>query len=139
MGMGPMSHLPAAALALLLLLSVPAVAGCGEDSDEGSGSSPDAPVSTTVPDAGGGSIPDLPRNEDPAAVRCTGPPRGTFDATEIVGESLAEAERAAQREGCSVREVQRDGEGLAVTDDYRPDRVNVATEDGEVTRIVSLG
>jgi hypothetical protein len=138
MGMGPMPNLPPAALALAVLLLVPAVAGCGESSGEGAGGSPDAPISTTVPGPGGG-IPDLPRNEDPAAVQCTGPPRGVFDATEVVGESLAEAERAARREGCSVREVKRDGKGLAVTDDFRPDRVNVATEGGEVTGIVSIG
>lgn len=126
------------ALALALLASPLLFAGCGEDDEEGAGS-PDAPASTTLPDPGDGTIPDLPRNEDPAAVQCTAPPEGVFDATEIVGESLQQAERAAQEQGCSVREVERDGEGLAVTEDFRPDRVNVTTENGDVTRIVSLG
>lgn len=126
------------ALALAVLLAPMLIAGCGDDDEEATGS-PDAPVSTTLPDGEDATIPDLPRNEDPSAVQCTGPPKGVFDATEIVGGSLQGAERAAQAEGCSVREVERDGEGLAVTEDFRPDRVNVATENGEVTRIVSLG
>lgn len=128
-------------LTLVAALVVSAAPGCGEDSEDGSDSDagPSAPTRTTVPDDGGGAIPDLPDNDDPAAVQCTGPPRGVFDATAIVGESLDLAERSARVEGCSIRVVERDGKPLAVTDDFRPDRVNVVVEDGEVTRIVSLG
>lgn len=129
------SRLTAVALAALLVPIL--LAGCGDDDD--AGGAPDAPASTTVPGGGDGAIPDLPQNDDPAAVQCTAPPKGVFDATRIVGESLQQAERAARERGCTVREVERDGEGLAVTEDYRPDRVNVATEDGDVTQIVSLG
>jgi hypothetical protein len=127
------------ALALAVLLVPLLIAGCGDDEEKGAAGSADAPASTTLPDGGDATVPDLPRNEDPSGVQCTAPPKGVFDATEIVGESLQGAERAAQAEGCSVREVERDGESLAVTEDFRPDRVNVATENGEVTRIVSLG
>lgn len=125
-------------LALLVLL---ALAGCGEESDSGSGtdpSPPDLPTATTSPD-GSGAIPDLPQNENPSAVRCTGPPRGVFDATEVIGEPIAPARRAARSEGCSIRVVERDGRPLAATDDFRPDRVNVATEQRLITRILSLG
>ena len=133
--MKPRAALPAVLLALLLL-------GCGDDSGSGgSGASPDsdAPASTTLPDDGGTTIPDLPRNDDPSAVRCTAPPQGVFDATAVVGLPLEKAEATAEQKGCSVRMVERDGEQLAVTQDFRPDRVNVAIRDGEVTRIVGIG
>jgi hypothetical protein len=139
--MGAMSARPLLPV-LCLAAAVVALthAGCGgNDSEEGDGRA-DTPTATTLPDSGGEpELPEMPRNEDPSRVECTGPPRGVFDATAVVGEPLAAAEAEAGIEGCSVREVIRDGEGLAVTEDYRPDRVNVATRDGDVTRIVSIG
>jgi len=101
---------------------------------------PDSPVSTTLdPSDTATTVPDLPENKDPSAVQCTGEPRGVFDATATVGESFDEAAQAAEAEGCLMREVIKDGKPLAATQDYRPDRVNVATENGQVTKIIDLG
>lgn len=80
----------------------------------------------------------MPDNKDPSAVQCTGDPQGVFDATAIVGDPYLEAEKAAVAKGCDLRVVERDGEPLAVTQDFRPDRVNVVVKDGDVTRIDGL-
>lgn len=117
--------------------------GCGDDDGSGegaeSGTGPDAVTSTNLDPAGDQTIPDLPVNTDPKRVQCTGPPEGVFDATSVVGSTLARAKEAAAEEGCQIRVAVRDGEPLALTQDYRPDRVNVAVEDGEVTEIIDIG
>ncbi len=92
-------------------------------------------ASTTLDPSGETTIPDLPKNNDPSAVQCTGAPKGVFDATAIVGEPYAQAREAAQAQGCDVRAVVKDGKPLAVTQDFRPDRVDVAVRDGDVVRI----
>lgn len=97
-----------------------------------------AVTSTDIDPGSGGEIPDLPDNDDPSAVQCTGAPEEVFDATAIVGEPLGEATRAARAAGCDVRVVIEDGEALAVTDDFRPDRINVVVADGAVERIEGL-
>ena len=136
---------PALVLALTVLALAPAPLGCGDDegssgdagTDTGGG---DAVTTTNLdPTDGEPAIPDLPQNDDPARVECTGEPGGVFDATAIVGESVAEAMRAARQQGCSIRVAVRNGEQLALTQDFRPDRVNVAVRDGEVIEIVDIG
>ncbi len=127
---------------LALVAGALAVAGCGDDAgdSEPATGSPDDVVSTTLDDPGGAAtIPDLPVNEDPAAVSCTAPPMGTFDATATVGGSLKDGRAAALEQGCSIRVAMRNGKGLALTEDFRPDRVNVAVESGEITEILSIG
>ena len=135
----------AALLFAALAIALPA---CGDeepaqptDSAVPPAASPDTPTSSppAEPPDGPATIPSLPDNDDPRAVICTGSPEAIFDATAIVGKSESEAAAAAEEEGCSVRVVERDGRALAVTEDFRPDRVNVVVEDGEVTEIVSLG
>ncbi len=49
------------------------------------------------------------------------------DAQVLVGMTLRQAEAEAEDRGWSVRVARRDGEDLAVTEDYSPTRVNVAT------------
>ncbi len=71
-------------------------------------------------------------------MQCTGPPQGVFDATATIGEPIAKAQAAAREKGCEIRIVIKDGKPLAVTDDYRPDRVNVATVNDKVTRITGI-
>jgi hypothetical protein len=39
----------------------------------------------------------------------------------------------------NIRVVEQDGNPLPVTMDYRPDRINVATSDGIITRVVNFG
>jgi hypothetical protein len=149
------------ALAAVAVAVALAMAACGDDSSSTStaaesggsttagmdvGAAPSAPsdsdgaVSTVVdPSDQATTIPELPDNEDPSAVQCTGEPKQVFDATATIGESLSAASDAASAAGCEIREVVKDGEQLAATQDFRPDRVNVATENGQVTKIVSIG
>lgn len=135
----PTSRALTALLAAVLLAAAGVALGaCGGDEVD----DPDTPVDAggpADPDEHDPDLPELPQNDDLERVQCTAEPQGVFDATEVVGESLADAEEAAAEEGCSVREVERDGESLAATQDFRPDRINVATEDGHVTAIVDLG
>lgn len=125
-----------------LALALPA---CGDEEPESSAppaaTSPDMPTSSppAEPPKGPTTVPELPDNDDLSAVICTAPPEGLVDATSIVGKSESAATRAAEEQGCSVRVVERDGRALAVTEDFRPDRINVTVEDGDVAEIISLG
>lgn len=136
---------------LLLLLTAAALTGCGDgdttstDPAGTTSAEPTAPAggdavtSTDLePGSGGAGIPDMPENDDPSAVQCTGAPKQVFDATAIVGEPIDEATRQARDAGCDVRVVVEDGKPLAVTDDFRPDRIDVVVSDGEVEKIDGL-
>ncbi len=61
----------------------------------------------------------------------------------IVDGSLAVSEEvfadAAATYGLEVRVVERDGEAMMVTEDYREDRINVAVVDGNVVAITGIG
>jgi hypothetical protein len=147
----PLAGRRAAVLLGPLLALGLALAACGDDEATQTGTAtggttavqPQPPgdggaVASTDIDPGSGGIPDLPDNDDPSAVQCTGAPEQVFDATAIVGRPLDEATRAARAAGCDVRVVIEDGEALAVTDDFRPDRINVVVADGTVERIEGL-
>jgi hypothetical protein len=62
-----------------------------------------------------------------------------FDESIVVGLSVEEAETAAEEAGFTVRIARQDGEDLALTMDFIPNRVNVEVEDGVVTGVVSVG
>lgn len=135
---------PALALGGLLLAALAAailLAACGDDADQTSTAAGNDAVTGTSLDPGSGEteVPTIADNTDPAAVVCSGPPQGTFDATAIVGEPIDAAEKAATEQGCAVRVAILDGEGQALTQDFRPDRVNVAVDDGTVTEIIDIG
>jgi len=87
--------------------------------------------------AGCGS--DAPDERSPGAGAASGPRCGALDTGRLVGRTEQEAAALAQDAGCTVRVVRRDGEGLFVTEDFRPDRINVAVRDGRVTAVESLG
>jgi len=53
-------------------------------------------------------------------------------AAKIVGLPEADAQATVSGAGVAWRVVARDGEGLAVTDDWSGNRVNVKIEDGKV-------
>lgn len=60
-------------------------------------------------------------------------PATTTLATRVVGMTEADATALVEGAGLTVRVVSRDGQALAVTEDYRVDRVNLTIEDGTVT------
>ena len=106
---------------LAVVLAITAPAGCGDDESETT--SPSSTETTTsqpalCPEAGGANALNI----------------GT-----LVGKAVDAASAAAEDHGCELRVVQEDGEDLAVTLDFNPDRINVAVEEGTITKIVSLG
>ena len=56
-------------------------------------------------------------------------------AWEYIGLSVEEAEAFALEHNMSFRVVEEDGEGLAVTMDYRPGRINATVEDNIVVSV----
>ncbi|MEO1061926.1 MAG: hypothetical protein AAFZ07_10940 [Actinomycetota bacterium] len=94
---------------LLSLVVVLGLAACGDD--DGASSDPAAPPTSA--------------SEDPSIAL----PRLTE----------AEADAWATERGLELRVVEVDGEPLAVTDDFREDRINVAIVDGVVTDVSGLG
>lgn len=66
------------------------------------------------------------------------------DVPDIIGATVPDATTTLEDADLTLRVVRRDGEDLAATADYVPDRVNVAVEtqdDGSeiVTEVVSVG
>lgn len=71
--------------------------------------------------------------------QCTrGVPEG-FELSDVEGKTLTEVESWAAGKDWTVRTVAVDGEPMAATMDYRPDRVNVQVEAGVVTRYCGNG
>jgi hypothetical protein len=90
----------------------------------------------------GGDDETTTSDDQTAAAICPAPetnPPDPFDANELVGMSLADAEDAARQHGCSVRVTERDGEQLPATLDLQPDRIGVAVTDDEVVAITGVG
>ena len=63
-----------------------------------------------------------------------------FEATarELIGLTESNAQNCVEQAGLTRRVVYRNGESLAVTLDYRPDRINISVEEGFVVD-VTLG
>ena len=59
-------------------------------------------------------------------------PAVAFGAT-IIGETEDDAIAAIAADGFEYRIAERDGEGFALTDDWRPNRINLTVNDGIVT------
>jgi hypothetical protein len=57
----------------------------------------------------------------------------------IVGLTVDEATTVLDQQALTIRVVRDDGADLPATADFRPDRVNVAVENGVITEVVSLG
>ncbi len=54
-------------------------------------------------------------------------------ADELVSKSEEEAQEATEQAGYTFRVIEREGEPLPATTDYRTDRINVVIEDGDIT------
>jgi hypothetical protein len=70
-----------------------------------------------------------------AGYRCPHGDDDGFRTRRLIGRTLPEAHRVAQRHDCSVRVVKRNGEYLVVTADYLPNRINVGVRHRTVTSI----
>lgn len=139
-------------LVLVAILSFGAV-GCSDSDEEGNADSGPASSSPVVerparavwcPDAydvvrererdrgngASGVTPRSPGDEPPPAKR--------FDARRILGLDLQRAEQVAAKSGCTVRVIRRDDEDLPRTDDLRPNRVNVTTQQGVVVELEGI-
>jgi len=62
---------------------------------------------------------------------------GDDRSASYVGLTIEDASARAEDEGLPWRIVHQDGEDLAVTDDYSPDRLNFSVEDGIVIAAVT--
>jgi hypothetical protein len=87
-----------------------------------------------------------PADPIPEAMRCPTPVHWpelrhakAIDARRLVGLRLDEARRLARAHRCSVRVYYLDGEPYEIFLDSRPYRINVAIDDGIVTRVVNTG
>jgi hypothetical protein len=61
-------------------------------------------------------------------------------ATKVLqGLSESDAAAAAQTNGWELRVIERDGQPQVVTDDYRPNRIDVVVENGVVVAVKSIG
>jgi hypothetical protein len=81
---------------------------------------------------------DDPPRSDAAPARAETTRCEQFEASALVGLELADARRPAAREGCSLRVVIRDGRRLIRRADLRKDRINVATRDRVIVRVVGV-
>lgn len=67
------------------------------------------------------------------------PVEDAWDATEVVGKSLGEAETMAKEHGCEIQVSVQDGQGIPVSLGLFPNRVLVWTEDNIVTTVEQVG
>jgi hypothetical protein len=116
--------------------------------DDGSTTSPDetetheAPGTDPPPRS-----PTVTEVQRPAkAVRCPGAgakggpgEAGDFDARELLGLPAARAKALAERNGCAMRVVVRDGQDLVRTMDYSTGRVNVTETAGRIVALNGIG
>jgi hypothetical protein len=76
---------------------------------------------------------------EPIACPSDAPPGKTLDARTLVGVSERRAAATADRHGCTMVAVARDGERFSITANVDPRRVQVEVDGGVVTRIVKVG
>jgi hypothetical protein len=112
---------------LLALALTLALVACGEA--EGGGSRPAEPV----------AAPEEPVSA-PARHGATPPaPRACGRlARRLVGRTLKAARSLAEERRCPLRVAIEDGERLALTEDFNPNRINVRVDGGQVTRVLGL-
>ncbi len=82
---------------------------------------------------------EAPAEDDPAVDPAVDSQSGVVDLSEFVGLPLEEFAAEAEARGFTTRVVKQDGESLAVTMDYRTDRINVVVEGSIVVAMDSVG
>ncbi len=119
-------HRTTTALAALLLVGT--LGGCAEYTTTGVPTDEEVAVEEVVSGEGhsesGGEEGTMTSSEDINALAGT-----------LVGMPADEAEQVVIEAGFTWRVASVDGEALALTMDYRPDRINAEITDGEVTRV----
>ena len=76
---------------------------------------------------------------DPSVPTLTGfAPTSPFDSREIRGLRIKRARRVAAEHDCIVRVTRRNGEDLAVTEDFSFSRINVAVRNRRVTNVFGV-
>ena len=63
----------------------------------------------------------------------------SFDASTLVGKSVAGAKAEAAKYDCTVRTVELDGKPMAATMDFNHSRINVSVEDNKITAVHNIG
>lgn len=63
----------------------------------------------------------------------------SLDKSELIGLTVNEANTVARKYGYSVYITEDDGEGLGKHPDYDPRRINVAMNNGIITRLRGMG
>jgi hypothetical protein len=119
-----------------------ALAACGSASSSSSGGNPatTAAAATTAPPLATTVAPIASNPSAPLAASCTKsattpvcpPDPAALQAFVGLTEQQAAAQAAAN--GWAFRVAERDGEQLMLTQDYNEERVNVATQNGKVSR-----
>ena len=82
--------------------------------------------------------PEASAKGPPAPRYCPKGDESGYDATDLVGRTVRVAKIRAEEEDCSLRVVKRNGKWLAVSDDVDYKRINVATENARVKRVVGI-
>ena len=62
-----------------------------------------------------------------------------IDPTQLVGKTLEEGKVYAESQGCTIRVTSKDGEGMMVTMDFRPNRINVSIVKNVITGVGKMG
>lgn len=132
-----------------LAVATLALAGCGGDDEQasvtGTGSAPSttapptftAPPPSTVPPRTAPTPPPsgpvwCPAGKDGSPTKDGA---GSFDARELLGRPVLDAETLARKHSCTVRVIRRDGKDLIRTMDYSSARINVEEQDGKVVAL----
>jgi hypothetical protein len=110
------------------------------DGGIGDGAEPVSPPDSPPPDDGGNSA-ETPGDSagEPDIEPGTDPEVAIALLEEFVGLSIEEFTAEAKAAGFETRVVMQDGESLAVTMDFRTDRVNVVVEGPRVVAVDSIG
>jgi len=69
------------------------------------------------------------------SIYCPRTGENRFDANRLTGRRLDRARTIASSHDCTIRVIKRDGKVRDITDDIRPNRINVVVEDGRVIRV----
>jgi len=117
-----------------------ALAACGSSSSSSSGGNP-ATTTAPAPTASATTVAPIASNPTaPLAASCTKSastpvcPPDPAALQAFVGLSEQQAAAQASANGWPFRVAERDGEQLMLTQDFNEERVNVAVQDGKVTR-----